>query len=163
MAALASRWPDGIGQQAATQLPGPCHSHPRLLSGPGTSEFYAKRDVEEGWNRAALEARIASQLRERTQPALTTLDQSLPEADRDAVRDIIKDPFVLDFLAADPLRERDLSKALTDNLARFLRELGNGFAFVDAEVPVSCGDREFFVDLLFYHCRLQRYVVLSAS
>src|SRR6202012_570651 len=38
--------------------------------------------------------------------------------------EIVKDPFILDFLMADPVRERDLSKALTDNLSRFLRELG---------------------------------------
>ena len=77
------------------------------------------------------------------------------------MREIVKDPFILDFLAADPVRERDLSKALTDNLARFLRELGTGFAFVGAEVPVQCGDREFFLDLLFYHYRLHRFVVFE--
>jgi predicted nuclease of restriction endonuclease-like (RecB) superfamily len=44
---------------------------------------------------------IASQLHERSRPALTTFDQSLPE-ERAAVREIVKDPFVLDFLAADP-------------------------------------------------------------
>jgi predicted nuclease of restriction endonuclease-like (RecB) superfamily len=104
---------------------------------------------------------IASRLHERTQPALTTFDYSVPEVERDAVRKIVKDPFILDFLAADPVRERDLSKALTDNLARFLRELGTGFAFVGAEVPVKCDDREFFIDLLFYHCRLHRYVVFE--
>jgi predicted nuclease of restriction endonuclease-like (RecB) superfamily len=125
------------------------------------SEFYAKRDAEHGWNRGALQSMIASRLHERTHPALTTFDQAIPEADREAVRDIVKDPFILDFLAADPVRERDLSKALTDNLTRFLRELGTGFAFVGAEVPVPCGDREFFVDLLFYHCRLHRYVVFE--
>ncbi len=104
---------------------------------------------------------IASRLHERTQPALTNFDRAVPEADRDAVREIVKDPVVLDFLAADPLRERDLSKALTDNLARFLRELGTGFAFVGAEVPIKSGEREFFLDLLFYHCKLHRYVVFE--
>jgi predicted nuclease of restriction endonuclease-like (RecB) superfamily len=92
---------------------------------------------------------VASRLHERTQPALTTFDQAVPEADRDAVRKIVKDPFILDFLAADPIRERDLSEALTDNLTRFLRELGTGFAFVGAEVPIKSGEREFFLDLLF--------------
>jgi len=162
MAALATRWPDGIGQQAAAQLP---WGHVMIIldSCPDreVSEFYAKRDAEQGWNRGALQAMIASRLHERAQPALTTFDHAVPEADRDAVRDIVKDPFILDFLAADPVRERDLSKALTDNLTRFLRELGTGFAFVGAEVPVPCGDREFFVDLLFYHCRLHRYVVFE--
>jgi predicted nuclease of restriction endonuclease-like (RecB) superfamily len=162
MATLASRWPDGIGQQAAAQLPWG-HVMVILDSFPDreTSEFYARRAANEGWTRGVLQSMIASRLHERTQPALTTFDHSVPEADRDAVREIVKDPFILDFLAADPVRERDLSKALTDNLARFLRELGTGFAFVGAEVPVPCGDREFFVDLLFYHCRLHRYVVFE--
>jgi predicted nuclease of restriction endonuclease-like (RecB) superfamily len=108
-----------------------------------------------------LQSMIASRLHERSQPALTTFDQSLPADARDAVRQIVKDPIILDFLAAEPARERDLSKALTDNLARFLRELGTGFAFVGAEVPIKCDDREFFIDLLFYHCRLHRYVVFE--
>jgi hypothetical protein len=51
--------------------------------------------------------------------------------------------------------------ALVENLSRFLRELGVGFAFVGAEVPLQLGDREFFVDLLFYQCRLHRYVVFE--
>ena len=77
------------------------------------------------------------------------------------MREIVKDPFILDFLAAAPARERDLSKALINNLTRFLRELGTGFAFVGAEYPIKSGDREFFLDLLFYHCKLHRYVVLE--
>jgi predicted nuclease of restriction endonuclease-like (RecB) superfamily len=79
------------------------------------------------------------------------------------VREVVKDSDILDFLAADSVRERDLFRALTDNLTRFLLELGTGFALVGAEVPVPCGDREFLVGLVFYHCRLHRFVVLSSS
>jgi predicted nuclease of restriction endonuclease-like (RecB) superfamily len=124
-----------------------------------TSDFYAKRDAEPGWDEGALRALIARWLRERTQPALTAFDQSLPEAGREPVQDGGRDPIILDFLPADPVGERDLSKALTDNLTWFL--LGNGFAFVGAEVPIRCGDREFYVDLLFYHIRMHRYVVFE--
>jgi predicted nuclease of restriction endonuclease-like (RecB) superfamily len=162
MTSLASRWSTGIAQCGVARLPWSLVA--TLLdsfSDQETAEFYAQRAVAEGWTRPVLQSMIASRLHERTQPALTTFDYSLPEADRDAVREIVKDPYILDFLAADPVRERDLSKALTDNLARFLRELGTGFAFVGAEVPVPCGDRDFFVDLLFYHCRLHRYVVFE--
>jgi len=131
MAALASRWPSGIVQQSAAQLPwghvmvilDSCHDQE-------TSDFYAKRAAAEGWPRGALQAMIASHLHERSQPALTTFDRSLPEADREA-REIVKDPFVLDFLMADPARERDLSKALVENLSRFLRELGVGCSMRD--------------------------------
>src|SRR5579863_8221263 len=102
---------------------------------------------------------IASRLHERSHPALTTFDRAVPEPDRDAVREIVKDPRLP---RRGPLRERDLSRALTDNLARFLRELGTGFAFLGAEVPVQCGDREFFLDLLFYHCKLHRLLLQAA-
>ena len=162
MAALASRWPTSIVQQSAAQLP---WGHVMVIldscSDPETFEFYARRAAQDGWTRGVLQSMIASRLHERVQPALTNFDRSLPETDRDAVREIVKDRYILDFLVSDPVRERDLSKALTDNLARFLRELGTGFAFVGAEVPLRCGDREFFLDLLFYHCRLHRYVVFE--
>jgi predicted nuclease of restriction endonuclease-like (RecB) superfamily len=162
MAALATRWPTEIVQCGVAQLPWSLVA--TLLDGcpdRETSEFYARRAAQEGWTRGVLQAMIASRLHERTQPALTTFDCSVPDADREAVREIVKDPFILDFLAADPARERDLSKALTDNLARFLRELGTGFAFVGAEFPIQSGEREFFLDLLFYHCKLHRYVVIE--
>jgi predicted nuclease of restriction endonuclease-like (RecB) superfamily len=49
---------------------------------------------------------------------------------------------------------------LTRNL-KITPELGVGWAFVASEVPLQCGDREFFLDLLFYHCVLRRYVVIE--
>jgi predicted nuclease of restriction endonuclease-like (RecB) superfamily len=147
MATFAIRWPEPIAQQPVARLP---WGHITVIldkcRSVEVSEFYARHAVDEGWTRGALQAMIASQLHERSQPALTTFDLSVPEPDREAVREIVKDPFILDFLMTDPVRERDLSKALTDNLSRFLRELGTGFAFVGAEVPVQCGDREFFLD-----------------
>ncbi len=162
MATLASRWPEPIAQQPVARLP---WGHITVILDKcrtvEISEFYARRAAKEGWTRAALQAMIANRLHERSQPALTNFDRSVPEPSREAVREIVKDPFILDFLAADPIRERDLSKALTDNLARFLRELGTGFAFVGAEVPIKSGEREFLLDLLFYHCKLHRYVVIE--
>ena len=124
MATLASRWPSGIGQRGVAQLPwGLVTTLLDSFPDRETAEFYARRAVAEGWTRPVLQSMIASRLHERSHPALTTFDRAVPEPDRDAVREIVKDPYILDFLAADPLRERDLSRALTDNLARFLREL----------------------------------------
>jgi predicted nuclease of restriction endonuclease-like (RecB) superfamily len=162
MATLAARWPQSIAQQPAARLPWG-HLMVILDKCPTrtVSDFYAQHAADEGWTRGVLQSMIASRLHERTQPALTTFDYSVPEPDRDAVREIVKDPFILDFLAADPVRERDLSKALTSNLSKFLQELGTGFAFVGSEVPVPCGEREFYLDLLFYHYRLHRFVVFE--
>jgi predicted nuclease of restriction endonuclease-like (RecB) superfamily len=162
MAALASRWSTEILQHAVAELP---WGHvTTLLDGCTdlvTSEFYAQRAVREGWSRGMLQTMIASRLHERSQPALTTFDRAVPEADREAIKEIVKDPYILDFLTEDTLPERDLRKALIANLIRFLQELGAGFAFLGTEVSPQCGSREFRLDLLFYRCRLHRYVVFE--
>jgi predicted nuclease of restriction endonuclease-like (RecB) superfamily len=162
MTTLASRWPTGIAQRGVARLP---WGHVATLLDScldqETSDFYAQRAAAEGWTRPVLQTMIASRLHERTQPALTNFDTTIPDADRESLRELVKDPFILDFLTADPARERDLSKALLENITRFLRELGAGWALVGTEVPVQCGDREFRLDLLFYHCRLHRYVVIE--
>jgi hypothetical protein len=91
MATLASRWPDGIGQRSVAQLPwGLVTTLLDSCPDQETSEFYANRATAEGWTRGVLQAMIASRLHERTQPALTTFDTSVPEADRDAVREIVR-------------------------------------------------------------------------
>ncbi len=48
-----------------------------------------------------------------------------------------------------------------DHIQRFLLELGAGFAFVGRQVPLEVGDRDFSLDLLFYHLKLRRYVVVE--
>jgi predicted nuclease of restriction endonuclease-like (RecB) superfamily len=74
-----------------------------------TSDFYARRAVSEGWSRSTLQAMIATRLHERTNPELTTFDRTVPEADREAVQEIVKDPYILDFLTEGPLPERNSS------------------------------------------------------
>jgi len=76
------------------------------------------RLLEEGWTREVLETLIATQLHQRVTPVLTTFDRAVPEAEAEKLRQIIKDPYVLDFLANGVMHERDLRKALTDNLSK---------------------------------------------
>ena len=120
------------------------------------ADFYTKRASDEGWSRSMLQAMIASQLHERSHPALTAFDRSAPGADREAVRELVKDSFILDLLAAGPVRERDLSRALTENLSRFLRELGVGWPS-SAPRPPSVRRPRVLVDLLFHYCRFAPY------
>ncbi len=57
--------------------------------------------------------------------------------------------------------ERELEKALMDHITKFLLELGAGFAFVGRQQGLQVGERDFFLDLLFYHTKLHCYVVLK--
>ena len=75
---------------------------------------------------------------------------------------LFKDPYLFDFLdTADPRREREVEQALVDHIQRFLLELGTGFAFVGRQVLLEVGDQDFYVDLLFYHLKLRRYVIIE--
>jgi predicted nuclease of restriction endonuclease-like (RecB) superfamily len=75
---------------------------------------------------------------------------------------ITKDPYNFDFLTlGDDARERDLERGLLDHLRQFLLELGVGFAFIGSQYRLPVGNRDFFIDLLFYHLKLRAYVVID--
>lgn len=80
----------------------------------------------------------------------------------DLAREIIKDPYNFDFLTiTGNYTERELEKGLIDHIATFLMELGSGFAYLGKQVALQVGERDFFLDLLFYHTRLHCYVVIE--
>lgn len=152
-----------IGQQPAAQLPW-FHLVTLLtrVSEPAAREWYALRTVAEGWSRATLEAQIKSQLHLRQGAALTNFEQRLTDGHARIAQEVLKDPYHFDFLGlgAEAL-EHDIENALVRHITRFLLELGAGFAFVGRQVRLEVGGDEFFIDLLFYHTRLKRYVVVE--
>jgi len=152
-----------IGQQPAAQLPW-FHIVTLLtkVSDPDQREWYAVRAAERAWSRAALEASIKAQLHLREGAALTNFTQRLPETQAQLAQEILKDPYHFDFLGlGDEAHERDIENALVRHITRFLLELGAGFAFVGRQQRIEVGGDEFFIDLLFYHVRLKRYVVVE--
>ena len=75
---------------------------------------------------------------------------------------VFKDPYLFDFLGTAVLRtERELEQALMDHIQRFLLEMGSGFAFVGRQVLLEVGDQDFYADLLFYHLKLRRFIVVE--
>jgi hypothetical protein len=75
---------------------------------------------------------------------------------------LLKDPYVFDFLTlTEPFLERELETGLVRHLEKFLLELGQGFAFVGRQYRLEVSDKEFFLDLLFYHLKLRCFVVVD--
>jgi len=75
---------------------------------------------------------------------------------------VFKDPYVLDFLGLhDTYSEKDLEAALLREIEQFLLELGAGFAFVERQKRVVADGEDFYMDLLFYHRRLRRLVLVE--
>ena len=163
MRTLAKAYPGGIAQEPLAQLP---WSHITVLldkvPNPEVRAWYAAKDVEHGWSAAVLSHHIGTGRHQRVGMAPNNFPQVLPPADSDQAREILQDPYALDFLALEPRHsERDLEDALVARLTRFLSELGTGFAFVGRQYKITVGTRDYFIDLLFYHLELRRFIVFE--
>lgn len=126
--------------------------------------FYMKKTVEDGWSRAVLKTFIDSELHLRQGKAQSSFSRFLPAPDSDLAQEITRDPYIFDFTEmTEPYKERELKKALMDNISRFLLELGSGFAYVGQEYRLKIGHTEKFIDLLFYNIRLHAYCVIEVK
>ncbi|MBU6960934.1 DUF1016 family protein [Pseudomonas sp. CVAP len=164
MAFFAQHCPEGqFGQQPAAQLPW-FHVVTLLtkLDSPTEREWYAQQTVQHGWSRSTLELNIKSRLQQRQGAAVTNFVARLPAADSALAHETLKDPYLFDFLGlGHDAQEREIEEGLIRHITRFLLELGAGFAFVGRQFRLEVGGDEFFIDLLFYHIRLKRYVVVE--
>lgn len=126
------------------------------------AHFYIEKTIENGWSRAILINMISEKLFESQGKTINNFSKTLPDYDSELVRETFKDPYIFDFInITENHKERELEKALTENISKFLIELGSGFAFVGKQVEISVGNQSFFIDLLFYHIKLKRYIVIE--
>lgn len=131
-------------------------------------EFYAEMCCIERWSTRELRRQIDSMLYERT--SLSRKPETLIRKELAALREkgeltpslVFRDPYMLDFLElADTYSEKDLESAILREIERFLLELGVGFAFVERQKRISLDGDDYYLDLLFFHRRLQRLVAIE--
>jgi len=163
MRAFAAAWPTVISPLAVGKLPwGHVRTLLDQLKDPALRDWYAQRDATNGWSRPVLEHHIATGLHRRIGAAPSNFADHLDPVDADQAQEIVKDPYVFDFLdLTERSHERAIEQALTDRLQETLAELGHGFAFVGRQVRFDVDGDEFFVDLLLFHAELVRYVVVE--
>ena len=164
MRAFAQAWPDTDFVQAVlAQLPW-YHQLALLdkLQTPDERRWYAEQAIENGWSRNVLVMQIETRLHQRAGQAVSNFSQRLPQAQSDLARESLKDPYRLDFLGlGSEAQERAIEDALVKHVTQFLLELGAGFAFVGRQVHLEVGDKDFYIDLLFFHLKLRCYVVVE--
>jgi predicted nuclease of restriction endonuclease-like (RecB) superfamily len=165
MRRFAAVWPDREKVQTLSAQIGWSH-HQVLLDAfadqPGIYAWYAGKTAENRWSVRHLKGQIDLQLHQRQGAALTNFTRVLGPADADSALQATKDPYVFDFLELDEtVRERRLEQALIDDIQKLLLELGTGFAFYGRQKPILVGGEEFFLDLLFYHHALRRFVIIE--
>ncbi|MDQ1354007.1 MAG: hypothetical protein QG657_4316, partial [Acidobacteriota bacterium] len=92
----------------------------------------------------------------------SNFEVTLPKPQSDLATQSLKDPYILDVLTlTEPFQERELETELVKHLEKFLIELGAGFAFMGRQYPLTVSDKDFYLDLLFYHVKLRSFVIIE--
>lgn len=129
---------------------------------PEARAWYAQAALHHGWSRNILAMQIDTELHLRQGQSVTNFDRTLSPPQSDLARQSLKDPYLFDFLSvSQEAQERAVEDALVTHITRFLLELGAGFAYIGRQVHLEVGDRDFYVDLVFYHVRLHCFVLLE--
>ena len=127
--------------------------------------WYIKESVQNGWSRPVIVHQIASKLYERQallEDKTTNFDETLPSPNNEQVKELLKNPYIFDFITADKeLKELDIEQELTANITKLLLELGNGFAFVGRQYHLEIESEDYYIDLLFYNLKVRSYVVIE--
>ena len=130
-------------------------------------EFYIAETEKNNWSARQLERQINSQLFERlllSNDVQSVLAVARAEKLPTDIKEIIKDPMVLEFLglrSESAYYEKDFETAIITHLQQFILELGNGFSFVARQKRIHIDGDEFFVDLVFYNRLLQCFVIIE--
>ena len=132
-------------------------------------EWYMKESAKSHWSVRALERQIGTHYYERLL-ASRNKDSVIVEANENTKsliltpNDIIKDPYVLEFLDLKEnklFHESELESALIEKIQEFLLELGRGFAFVDRQKRIKTEHSDFYIDLVFYNYILKCFVIID--
>lgn len=164
MRRFAEIYPDGsILQPVVVELP---WSHHLLLMNKTSSEaerlFYLEKAIENGWSKSTLLYKIELKLFERQGVAPTNFEALLTTSQAKLAQETLKDPYIFHFLDIfDEVNEREIEKGLVKHIEKFLLELGEGFAFVGRQYRLTVRNKDFVLDLLFYHLKLRCYVVIE--
>jgi predicted nuclease of restriction endonuclease-like (RecB) superfamily len=124
--------------------------------------WYMQQILEQGWSRDTLVAQIKSKLHERQGALVHNFDNTLTSAHSLWAKQTFKDPYIFDFITlATEFSERELELELVKHVEKFLLELGAGFAFVGRQYKLEVSDKDFQLDLLFYHLKMRCFVVVD--
>ena len=146
-------------------------THYRLLmrvENENARNFYIEECIKSNWSTRQLERQIttlfyerllSSKDKEKVLKEIYKLEPQIKKAE-----DIIKDPYVLEFLGLPEntnFLEKNLEQALIDHLQKFLLELGRGFSFVARQKRITFDGRHFYIDLVFYNYLLKCFVLID--
>jgi predicted nuclease of restriction endonuclease-like (RecB) superfamily len=124
--------------------------------------YYLQQTAKNDWKRSVLVHQMELALYQRKGKAQHNFEITLPKAQSELAVELLKNPYNLGFLhLSEEVNERDLENAILANIKKFLLELGVGFSFYGQQFHLKVSDRDFYIDLIFYHTRLHCYFVIE--
>ena len=163
MRKLAETYPDPNCATAVAQIP--WGHNIIIMEKIDTNEkhlWYVQKCLENGWSRNTLAMWIESDLYSRQGKAITNFKATLPDPHSDLAQNTLKDPYIFSFLTIEEkARELEIEQELMDHIQSFLLELGKGFAFLGRQYHLEVSNKDFYIDLLFYHINLRCFVVVE--
>jgi predicted nuclease of restriction endonuclease-like (RecB) superfamily len=143
----------------------PWGHHVLILEKTKTKEeafFYINETLKNNWSRAILTLHLKQNLFTRQGKSINNFDKTLKTNQAELANQLLKDPYNFDFLTLEAkVHELEIEKQLTENITKFLLELGKGFAFIGRQYPIEIGKKSYALDLLFYHINLKCYIVIE--
>ena len=126
--------------------------------------FYATAAVTKGWSRDWLLNAIKMDSYSHAQKQIKShnFNETLPDIDADYANEVFKDTYNLGFLGiTEKVKEAELEKRLVEKIKSFVLELGRGFSFIGNQHRLEYNNKEYFVDMLFFHRSLQSLVAIE--
>ena len=128
------------------------------LSNEAQRRYYLRESIDNNWSSRTLQRQINSLAFERT------LSQKGEPREPEKISNLLKDPYVFEFLGLSPdikHTERRIETAIISHLQQFLLEFGKGFAFIARQQHIITDTSDFYIDLVFYNYILKCFVIID--
>ena len=126
--------------------------------------WYAEKCLANGWSQTVLIHQIDSDLyhRQKENIKLSNFEKKMPVKQSEMAKDIMKDPYIFELLnLKENAIEKDIEESMLGRIKNLLLEFGKGFSFVGNQYKISTDNNDYYIDLLFYHLDLRRYIVVE--
>lgn len=128
------------------------------------AEFYIKKCIQNGWSKYDLQRNIAEKLFENNLLAQNNFEKTLTVSEdlKQRVAWEFRDDMGIELINGEnPFAEKEIEETIMANLNAFLLSMDGKFSFVGRQVELTLNEKDFFIDLLFYHFELNCYVVFE--
>lgn len=159
---------DEIVSAARTQLTWTHLKTIMYIADPLERQFYMELCRMEHWDTRTLDAKIDSQLYQRT--AISQRPEEVIRRELTELKEsnnlnpdiVFRSTYFLDMLGLpDVFSEKDLENSILDYILEFIKELGSDFTFVDRQKRITVDSEDYYIDLLFFHRGLRRLVAVD--